>query len=97
MAILGIDISQKTYDATLADDTGVRYHRQFANTEKDFHDLDRWLTTHHVSDLHACMEATNVYWEDLAEHLFQHGYRVSVVNPARTKGFAVSQLKRRKL
>ncbi len=96
MAILGIDISQKTYDATVVTDTGARHHRQFANTEKGFHDLDQWLSTYHVSDLHACMEATNVYWEDLAEHLFQHGYRVSVVNPARTKGFGISQLTRNK-
>jgi len=96
MAILGMDISQHTFDATVVDDTGARHHRQFANTETGFHALDQWLSTYPVSDLHACMEATNVYWEDLAEHLFQQGYRVSVVNPARTKGFAISQLQRNK-
>lgn len=96
MAILGIDVAKKTYDVTLLDDTGTRHHRQFSNNELGFQSLHRWLTTHPVSDLHACLEATNVYWEDLAEDLSQHGYQVSVVNPARTKGFAISQLKRNK-
>ena len=96
MTILGIDISKKTFDATLIDDTGTRHHRQFANTEQGFQQLGQWLNEHPVSDLHACMEATNVYWEDLAEHLYKHGYQVSVVNPVRTKGFAISQLKRNK-
>lgn len=42
------------------------------------------------------MEATNIYWEALAEFLVQSGFQVSVVNPARTKGFALSQLTRTK-
>ncbi len=96
MAILGIDISQKTVDAILLDHTGTRHHRQFTNNEKGFQVLHDWLTTFQVSQLHACMEATNVYWEELADALFQHGYQVSVVNPARTKGFAISQLQRNK-
>jgi transposase len=96
MAILGIDISKKTFDATLLDDTGSRHHHQFLNTEAGFVSLQTWLTTHAVTTLHACMEATNIYWEDLAETLSQAGYQVSVVNPARTKGFALSQLKRNK-
>jgi transposase len=42
------------------------------------------------------MEATNLYWEDVAEQLQKQGYTVSVVNPARIKGFAQSQLRRNK-
>ncbi len=94
MAILGIDISKKTFDATLLDETDTRHHRQFPNTESGFVSLRTWLTTHAVSALHACMEATNVYWEALAEALSHDGYQVSVVNPARTKGFGISQLQR---
>ena len=96
MAILGIDISQHTFDATIIDDTGTRHYRQFSNDTKGFQALHSWLNTHPVSELHACMEATNVYWEELAEELSRIGYQVSVVNPARTKGFAMSQLKRNK-
>jgi transposase len=96
MAMLGIDISKKTFDVTLIDDTGSRYHRQFSNNEQGFQGLHRWLSTQRVSTVHACMEATNVYWEDLADDLSQRGYQVSVVNPAQTKGFAMSQLQRNK-
>ena len=42
------------------------------------------------------MEATNTYWEDITQYLHDQGYTVSVVNPARIKGHAMSQLKRSK-
>jgi transposase len=96
MTLVGIEISQKTFDATLLDPTGSRRHQQFANTKAGFHAFYTWVNAHPLSDVHVCMEATNVYWEDLAEDLSQHGCPVSVVNPARTKGFAISQLKRHK-
>lgn len=91
MAILGLDMAKKTFDATLCDDAGGRHHRQFPNTAAGFSTLHTWLTSHAVTTLHACMEATKIYWEDLAEFLVQSGFQVSVVNPARTKGFALSQ------
>lgn len=96
MTILGIDISKKTFDATVLTSEGVRHHRQFPNTEAGIISLQAWLTSQGVTRLHACMEATNTYWEDLAEALAQAGYQVSVVNPARTKGFAISQMQRNK-
>jgi transposase len=37
-----------------------------------------------------------VYGEGVAEYLHEQGHRVSVVNPARIKGFAVSELPRTK-
>jgi transposase len=96
MAMLGIDISKQTFDATFIDDTGTRHHRQFTHNASGFQALHQWLNTHAVSTLHACMEATNISGEDLADDLFQHGDQVSVVNPARTKGVAISQLQRHK-
>ncbi|MEE8428362.1 MAG: transposase, partial [Gammaproteobacteria bacterium] len=42
------------------------------------------------------MESTNIYGEALAEVLYDHGYTVSIVNPARIKGFAQSELSRTK-
>ena len=36
------------------------------------------------------MEATGVYHQPLADHLFEADFRVTVVNPARTKKFAES-------
>ncbi len=40
------------------------------------------------------MEATSIYGDALAEFLYEAGYQVSVVNPARIKGFAKSELLR---
>ena len=96
MSSIGIDISQKTFDATILTSQGPRRHRQFANTPKGFRQFHAWVKPQATEEVHVCMEATNVYWEALAEHLFQAGYRVSVVNPSRTKGFAISQLQRNK-
>ena len=42
------------------------------------------------------MEATNIYLEALASWLYAHDYTVSVVNPARIKGFAMATLQRNK-
>jgi transposase len=96
MTTIGIDISQNTFDATLLGAAGRRPHKQFANTPTGFTQFRKWGNAYSDGALHACMEATNVYWEALADDLFQHGYQVSVVNPARTKGFAISQLQRNK-
>jgi transposase len=96
MISIGIDISQRTFDATILDPTGTRRHQQFANTPAGFKAFHRWAKPSSTAKVHVCMEATNVYWEALAEDVFHRGYRVSVVNPARTKGFAISQLKRNK-
>lgn len=94
--VLGVDISKKTFDVTLIDEQGRTHYKQFDNTPSGFNQLQGWLNKHQVSQLHACMESTNIYWEDLALFLHQQGYQVSVVNPARIKGFAQSQLQRNK-
>lgn len=94
--ILGIDISKRYFDATLRADTGQTWYRRCSNDAGGIETLLSWLCQHGVTDLHACMEATNLYWEEVAQQLYAHGYTVSVVNPARIKGFAQSQLRRNK-
>lgn len=96
MHVLGIDIAKRSFDVTLLRDGGARRHAQFANTASGFAALQDWLSNQHIQHLHACMEATNVYWEALAAFLADAGHRVSVVNPARIKGFAQSQMNRTK-
>lgn len=96
MDILGIDLAKLTFDVTLLTSTGAQYHHKFPNTPAGMQALENWLQSHSVTQLHACMEATNVYWEALAQFLYQQGHTVSVVNPARIKGFAQSQLLRNK-
>ena len=46
--------------------------------------------------MEACLEATGNYGEDLAIFLYEAGHTVSIVNPARIKGFAQSELVRTK-
>jgi transposase len=96
MATLGIDVSKETLDVTLLKPDGAQVKGQFGNQAKEFKKLQRWLTNHQLKELHVCMEATNVYWEEAAEFLHEQGYQVSVVNPARIKGFAQSQMRRNK-
>jgi transposase len=93
---LGIDLAKLTFDLTLLTTTGAQYHHQFPNTPAGFAQLQGWLVSHGVTQLHACMEATNLYWQALAQLLYDQRYTVSVVIPARIKGFAQSQLQRSK-
>jgi transposase len=93
---VGIDIALKKFDATVQDEQGVKTHETFANTAKGFAHLVKWLHTKGDGPVPVCMEATNVYWEALAEFLHGQGYAVSVVNPARIAGHARSQMRRNK-
>jgi transposase len=93
---LGIDISKKTFDVAIALSNGKWKHKKFSNDPIGFDKLETWLTKFDIDRLHACMEATNVYGNKLAEFLFDAGYDVSVVNPARIKGFAKGELLRTK-
>lgn len=97
MQELGIDLSKKYFDARLLMQSSEETHyARFDNNASGFAKLQQWLKEHKVSELHVCMEATNVYWEGLAQFLYDKGYKVSVVNPARIKGFAMSQMRRSK-
>lgn len=93
--ILGIDVSKKSFNVALLRQGKYR-HKKFSNDLEGFKKLSRWLEDQVVEDLHACMESTGVYGEALAEYLYDKGYKVSVVNPARIKGFAQSELIRTK-
>lgn len=96
MYVLGIDLSKRTFDATLITPTAARHHRRFTNNAKGFDQLQRWLRRFGGTQVHACMEATNVYWEALAQFLIEQQHTVSVVNPARIKGFAQCEMQRNK-
>src|ERR687886_1835582 len=96
MDVLGIDLAKLTFDATLLTDGGEQHYHSFSNTPEGFTPLQTWLSEHGVTQLHACMEATNVYWEALATWLYAQGHTVSVVNPARIKGYAQAAMQRNK-
>ena len=94
--ILGIDISKNSFDVALLLLNGKRKNKKFSNNSNGFNELKIWLDKFEISSLHACQEATNNYGHALAEFLFDCGYSVSMVNPARVKGFAQSELLRTK-
>lgn len=101
---LGIDIAKHTYQVTLvrSDEDGSHSQPQraeFANETGKFKKLTSWLKrlgAGNAADVHACMEATGIYGEVLADFLHQAGYVVSVVNPLRIKSYAKSKLARNK-
>lgn len=92
---VGIDISKAHFDVVILDDEKSR-HRKFSNNVKGFAQLHAWFHNRGVMQAHVCMEATGRYGEELALDLHDHGHVVSVVNPARIKGYAKSQLSRTK-
>ena len=94
-AIVGVDIGKKEFSVALLLDGGEK-NGAFRNTTAGFAMFSRWLGKHGVERAHICMEATGTYGEDLAQHLHLAGHVVSVVNPARVKGFGQSELSRTK-
>ncbi len=70
--------------------------KRFTNNIQGFESLHNWLQQQSVVELHACLEATSIYGEALAEFLYKAGFFVSIVNPIRLKGFAKSELLRTK-
>ena len=93
---LGIDIAKLKFDVCLIKPSGKAKHKVFTNTRHGFEQLVRWLSSHQVTDLHACLEATGTYGEPLALFLFEAGYLVSLVNPAGVRAFANAGLSRTK-
>ena len=88
--ILGIDVSKAKFDVALLSEDRMR-HRVFDNDDSGFDALAGWLTKVEAGSLHACMEATGGYGDDLALFLHAQGLRVSIVNPARIKAFGQSE------
>lgn len=92
---LGIDVSKKKFDVALLRNNKLK-NKKFTNDGEGFEFLVQWLEKHDAMTAHVCMEATGIYGEALSEYLFDTGLTVSVVNPARIKGFAQSELLRTK-
>jgi transposase len=92
---LGIDVSKGSLDVVLISDNR-QVHKIFNNNSVGHKHLHNWLAAQRAGQLHACLEATGQYGEEVAEFLFRSGYAVSVVNPARIKRYGESKLHRNK-
>ncbi|HEX9075591.1 MAG TPA: IS110 family transposase [Anaerolineae bacterium] len=95
LAILGLDLAKEKMDAFLLQATQAS-HRTFANTPHGFAQLQQWLTRHRAEAVHACLEATGTYGDDVALFLHEQGHTVSMVNPAQIKAYGESELSRNK-
>ena len=100
---LGVDIAKAKFDVALhaaRSDTNTRKDKcaVFANNPAGFESLLQWLAKHSVAldSVHVAMEATGIYYEQLAQFLCAKGLAVSVINPSRISGFAQANLSRTK-
>jgi len=96
-AVVGIDVAKQKVDL-YAVRSGKGKSKVFDNTASGHRELQNWLIERGFvsADTHVCMEATGPYSETLATALVSAGWQVSVVNPARIKGFARGELARNK-
>lgn len=95
---VGIDVAKSKLDVALLDERGKLRNHVFTNDCKGHAALLAWLNARAAPSvrLRVCMEATGPYGEAAALALADAGVVVSVVNPARVKGFAQSELLRNK-
>ena len=94
--VLGIDISKATLDVELVRPDQGNQQASYANTQTGFKKLEKWLRKRKAGQVHVCLEATGLYGDEVALFLHEAGHTVSVVNPARIKAYAASQLQRNK-
>jgi transposase len=93
--ILGIDVGKHEIHALLLQqDRSIS--KSVANSAAGFKQLQTWLRNRKVERVHACLEASGGWSEDLALTLCEAGHVVSLVNPMRIKAFAKSEMLRTK-
>lgn len=95
---LGVDVSKKDLHCCIStiDQTqkvSVKGSRKFLNNKDGFKALHAWTQNLHKEPsipLVVVMEATGIYYEQLALYLFQCGYALSVVLPNKAKKYLQS-------
>jgi transposase len=95
--VVGIDVAKRKLDVALLVN-GKLKAKVVDNTPAGHALLQHWLIERgaQLIDTHICLEATGPYSETVATTLVEAGWPVSVVNPARIKGFAQGELARNK-
>ena len=90
---VGIDISKNSFDVALPVKNKAGYeHQKFSNNTQGFEKFCKQLEP----GSNCIMEASGVYYLQLAIHLHKRGMRVSVVNPLTIKRFSQMRLMRAK-
>src|ERR1700693_2667843 len=89
LAVLGIDVGKTEFHCALSM-AGRIHWNHFANSLGGFSRLRTWVRNRKVGRVHACLEATGGWSEELATDLHNHGHLVSIVNPVAIKAFGQS-------
>jgi transposase len=94
---IGIDVAKRKLDIALLHHGKIK-NKVVDNDPAGHAQLIRWLEQHEATADNSviCLEATGPYSEAVALALSEAGWPVSVVNPARIKGFAQGELARNK-
>jgi transposase len=93
--VLGIDVGKRDLHAALLQ--GKRQaQKSVPNSEAGIAQLQTWLKNRESEKVHVCLEATGGWSEQVAITLSEAGHIVSLVNPARIKAFAQSEMLRTK-
>jgi len=93
---VGIDISKDDFvvrfgSITKSQETNISKDETFRNDSKGFKKFDKWLEKNKVDDntpLWIVMEATGVYYENLAYYLSDQGFNLCVLLPNKAKNYA---------
>lgn len=93
---IGIDIAKDKFDLAVISEGQPSGSATFDNTPAGFAKCHRFLKKRKAHQAQVCMEATGVYYEEVAHFLHEKDYAVSVVNPLQIKAYAQSQLRRTK-
>jgi transposase len=94
---VGCDISKDTFNVNLLEvsqdlTTRIKASHKFRNEIKRLGDFDSWIKKHKKLDIPISftMEATGVYYENLAWHLYEQECEVYVLLPYKTKHYLKS-------
>jgi transposase len=94
MTVLGINVGKEYIDCELLGDK--RAPKKVTNSVRGFEQVVAWLRNRKIAKVHACMEATGGWSEELAFFLHEYGHVVSIVNPMQIRAFGQSELSRTK-
>lgn len=96
MRFIGIDIASEKHTVAVVDPEGVVLRKPVVFTE-DREGYDKLLgIVGNAEDALVAMEATGHYWQNVFFELVTAGFKVSLVNPLRTRRFADVDLERTK-
>jgi transposase len=94
---MGCDISKDAFNVCILEvsqdmQSKVKASHKFKNETKGFKEFDAWVKKHKKHDVQTgfYMEATGVYYENLAWYLFEQEYNVYVLLPYKTKHYLKS-------